>query len=44
MAKYTTLAEELNNLPPERQASIEARAMKIREEKGINAPTPPAPR
>ena len=32
MRKYTTLAEELNALPPERQASIAARANQIRLE------------
>jgi predicted transcriptional regulator len=32
MPKYTTLAEELSNLPPERQESIEARVVQIRQE------------
>jgi predicted XRE-type DNA-binding protein len=32
MRKYTTLAEELNGLPPERQASIAARSNQIRLE------------
>jgi DNA-binding XRE family transcriptional regulator len=32
MLKYTTLAEELDALPPERQKSIEARANQIRLE------------
>jgi predicted transcriptional regulator len=32
MLKYTTLAEELSNLPQERQESIEARAVQIRQE------------
>ncbi len=32
MRKYTTLAEELNALPQERQASIAARANQIRLE------------
>jgi DNA-binding XRE family transcriptional regulator len=32
MPKYTTLVEELSNLPPERQASIEARAAQIQQE------------
>jgi DNA-binding XRE family transcriptional regulator len=32
MPKYTTLAEELSNLPPERQESIEGRARQIRQE------------
>jgi DNA-binding XRE family transcriptional regulator len=32
MRKYTTLAEELNALPPERQTSIAARANQIRLE------------
>jgi hypothetical protein len=32
MPKYTTLAEELSNLPPERQELIEARAVQIRQE------------
>jgi hypothetical protein len=41
MPKYTTLAKELSNLPPERQESIESRAMQIREEE-INSPNIPA--
>lgn len=32
MTKYTTLSEELNNLPRERQELIEARASQIRLE------------
>jgi predicted transcriptional regulator len=32
MPKYTTLAEELSSLPPERQASIKARAAQIQQE------------
>lgn len=32
MKKYTTLSEELNGLPQERQESIEARASQIRLE------------
>jgi predicted XRE-type DNA-binding protein len=32
MPKYTTLAEELSNLPPERQELIEDRAVQIRQE------------
>jgi hypothetical protein len=41
MPKYITLAEELSNLSPDRQESIEARAMQIREEE-INSPNTPA--
>jgi DNA-binding XRE family transcriptional regulator len=32
MPKYTTLAEELSNLPQERRESIEARTIQIRQE------------
>jgi hypothetical protein len=32
MRKYTTLAEELSGLPKERQESIEAKAVQIRQE------------
>ncbi len=32
MRKYTTLAEELGGLPKERQESIEAKAVQIRQE------------
>ncbi len=32
MRKYTTLAEELSSLPKDRQESIEARSMQIRQE------------
>jgi predicted transcriptional regulator len=32
MPKYTTLAEELSGLPKERQESIEARSVQIRQE------------
>jgi hypothetical protein len=41
MPKYTTLAKEFSNLPPERQESIKARAMRIREDE-INSPNTPA--
>jgi hypothetical protein len=32
MRKYTTFAEELSGLPKERQESIEAKAVQIRQE------------